>query len=842
MHALMNGTALPILDTVRQDAFLAIRSLARSPGFTLSSVSVLGLGIGASVAIFSVVYPVVLKPLPFDQPNQLVMIWQQDQQGDLREVSYREFQGWRDQARSFSSMAAIGSVNWSYQASEVDEPYVIPINVVSASFFDTLGAPPLLGRTFVASDDEASPATGRVVVLSHALWVDRFDANAGVVGQPVRLLTAREEAVPFTVIGVMPPDFRFPAGAELWTPVAPELESIRLADGSTEDRMNFLRVLFVVGRLATGVSLDAARTDIDTLIPRLPETLAADVQVEDFRSVMTPLQEHIFGNARTALLLFAASVGLVLLIANANVVGLMVVRGLARRRDTAVRQALGASRARLLGYHIVEAGVIAAGGGALGVLLAAVGVPALVALNPDAVPGLDTVAVDLRALAFVVFITAACALTVGVGASVRLDDAWLPYWLKAGAVSLTPGTSHTRTRDVLMGVQVALALMALSAAGLLTVSYANLVRENLGFRPQNVLTLNVDLPDARYSLAQHRLFYRELLDRVSGLPGVVGAAAAYQRPFEHGAIGLDFLPFLRGQTPGDPASRQNPLVNLESITPGYFSVMGTRLLRGRTFTNLDTADSPPVVVLSESAARRLWPGEEGLGQQLLVTPDVRMDENGDPIFQTVVGIVEDARYREVETPRLDAYVPFSQVPVQVKHLVVRTTDDPLQLAAAVRSEVRRLDPQQVVDGVRSMERVVSTATRPWRFNMVISAILGAIAVVLTAIGLFSTVAYTVRQRTREIGLRIALGATRRHIRDLVTRRVLGVTAIGATAGLAGALVVAESLDSLVFGIAPRDPFALLAVAALFIAVAATASLLAARAGTRVDPMVSLRAE
>ena len=301
------------------------------------------------------------------------MIWQQDQQGDLREVSYREFQGWRDQARSFSSMAAIGSVNWSYQASEVDEPYVIPINVVSASFFDTLGAPPLLGRTFVASDDEASPATGRVVVLSHALWVDRFDANAGVVGQPVRLLTAREEAVPFTVIGVMPPDFRFPAGAELWTPVAPELESIRLADGSTEDRMNFLRVLFVVGRLATGVSLDAARTDIDTLIPRLPETLAADVQVEDFRSVMTPLQEHIFGNARTALLLFAASVGLVLLIANANVVGLMVVRGLARRRDTAVRQALGASRARLLGYHIVEAGVIAAGGGALGVLLAAVG-------------------------------------------------------------------------------------------------------------------------------------------------------------------------------------------------------------------------------------------------------------------------------------------------------------------------------------------------------------------------------------------------------------------------------------------------------------------------------------
>ena len=765
------------------------------------------------------------------------IVWQQDQGGDLREVSYREFQGWAASARSFESMTAIGSVNWGYEAVGGDGPYSIPISAVSASFFDTLGARPLLGRTFRASDDDERSTAGRVVVLSHLLWVQRFDADPGVVGRSVRLRTGAVEAAPFTVVGVMPPDFQFPIGAQLWTPVGPELESIRRADGLRA--MTFLRVLFVVGRLQPGVSVDAARAELDTLIPRVQRDLAAETPEDNLRAVVTPLRDHIFGNARVALLLFAGSVGLVLLIANANVVGLLLVRSFERRRDTAVRTALGATRGRLLGYHLVEGGLIAAGGGALGVVLAVFGVPALVALGPGDVPRLDAVEVNVPVLAFAVVLTLACALVVVAGASLRFGDSWVSHWLKADAPGMTAGRSFARTRDVLLVFQVALALVALVAAGLLTASYANLVREALGFRPEGVLTLNVSLPDARYSLDQKRAFYRELLDNVGALPGVVGAAAVYQRPFENGPVGMDLVPFLLGQTPDE--FENNPTLNLEAVTPGYFSVMGTRLIRGRVFTERDTVGSPLAVVMSESTARRLWPGADALGKRLLTVGEPP-DEDGNFEFQTVVGIVEDARYREIQTPRLDLYVPFFQSPLQVQHVVVRTTGDPLLLAGPLREEVRRLDAQQVVDGVRTMEMVVSGAVRPWQFNMVVSALLASVAVILTALGLFSTVAYSVRQRIREIGLRLALGARRLDILALVMRRVSLLTVSGTALGLALAVSLAEFLDRLVFGIALRDPGALLAVSVLLILVGMSAGLVAARRGARVDPMVALRTE
>ena len=715
-------------------------------------------------------------------------------------MSYREFQGWAASARSFESMTAIGSVNWGYEAVGGDGPYSIPISAVSASFFDTLGARPLLGRTFRASDDDERSTAGRVVVLSHLLWVQRFDADPGVVGRSVRLRTGAVEAAPFTVVGVMPPDFQFPIGAQLWTPVGPELESIRRADGLRA--MTFLRVLFVVGRLQPGVSVDAARAELDTLIPRVQRDLAAETPEDNLRAVVTPLRDHIFGNARVALLLFAGSVGLVLLIANANVVGLLLVRSFERRRDTAVRTALGATRGRLLGYHLVEGGLIAAGGGALGVVLAVFGVPALVALGPGDVPRLDAVEVNVPVLAFAVVLTLACALVVVAGASLRFGDSWVSHWLKADAPGMTAGRSFARTRDVLLVFQVALALVALVAAGLLTASYANLVREALGFRPEGVLTLNVSVPDARYSLDQKRAFYRELLDNVGALPGVVGAAAVYQRPFENGPVGMDLVPFLLGQTPDE--FENNPTLNLEAVTPGYFSVMGTRLIRGRVFTERDTVGSPLAVVMSESTARRLWPGADALGKRLLTVGEPP-DEDGNFEFQTVVGIVEDARYREIQTPRLDLYVPFFQSPLQVQHVVVRTTGDPLLLAGPLREEVRRLDAQQVVDGVRTMEMVVSGAVRPWQFNMVVSALLASVAVILTALGLFSTVAYSVRQRIREIGLRLALGARRLDILALVMRRVSLLTVNGTALGLALAVSLAEFLDRLVFGIALRDP-------------------------------------
>jgi predicted permease len=805
----------------------------------LSAITVLGLGLGAAVAIFSVVYPVVLTPLPFDDPDRLVIAWQQDEQGGLREVSYREFQGWRDQARSFEAMAAIGSVNWSFQTSGSGDPYTIPISVVSASFFDSLGVLPLLGRTFVPADDDEAATTGRVVVLSHSLWVQRFDADPDIIGHSLRRLAGSTAAEPFTIVGVMPPAFQFPQGAHLWTPVGPELAAIRRAAGLTD--MRFLRVLFVVGRLRPDVTIEAARTEIDTLIPRVQRDLAPTGRVEMLDGVVTSLGEHLFGNARTALLLFLGAVGLVLLIAIANVVGLLLVRSVERRRDAAVRKALGATDAHLLRYHLLEGAVIAAGGGALGIGLATVSVPALVALSPAEIPGIDAVAVDGRMLAFALVISAGCALLVGAGTSLRIRDSWIPHWLKSGSPTLIRGGMVTRTRDTLLVTQVALAVVSLFAATLLTASYANLVREDLGFRPEHVLTLDASLPDSRYSLQQKRLFYRELLQRVAALPGVDGVAAVYQRPFDNGPVGFDLVPHLRGQPPDGSESHLNPMLNVEAVTPDYFSVMGTRLLRGRTFTERDAVGSPLVVVVSDSTARRLWPRDEALGQQLLTVGDP-FDPDDEVPFQTVVGVVEDARYREIETPRFDLYVPFYQAPLQVQDLVVRTAGDPLLLAGPVRDEIRRLDARQVVDGVRTMDMVVSRAMRPWQFNMVVSAALAAVALTLTALGLFGTVAYAVRQRTREIGLRIALGARTGHILDLVMRRVVVLTAVGSSIGLVLALGVARLFDSLVFGVAPRDPATLVAVTVMMSCVAIAASFLAARRWSRVDPMVALRAE
>lgn len=822
-----------------RDLSYAVRSLRRSLGLALTAIAVLGLGIGSAVAIFSVVHQVVLTPLPFDDPERLVIAWQQDPQGDLREVSYREFQGWRDQARSFAAMTAIGSVNWSFELSGSDDPYAAPVSAVSASFFDTLGAQPLLGRTFRSTDEDEAPTSSRVLILSHRLWVERFDADPDIIGRGIRRSTDQTGAEPFTVVGVMPREFQFPQGAELWIPVGPELAAIQRADSVTD--MRFLRVLFVVGRLNPGVSIEMARTEIDTLIPRVQQDLAPTERGDPLEGVVTRLGDHLFGNARAALLLFLGAVGLVLLIAIANVVGLLLVRSVERRRDTAVRKALGATDARLRRQQLAEATVIAGGGGVVGVVPAILGVPALVSLSPPEIPGIDQVAIDLRMLAFALVVTAGCALLLGAGASIRGRDAWVPHWLKAGSPTMTPGGLSTRTRDGLLITQIALALVSVVAAMLLTTAYVNLAREDLGFRPDHVLTLDASLPNSRYSLEQKRLFYRELLQRVAALPGVEGAAAVYQRPFANGPIGMDLVPFLRGQPPDGSEMHLNPILNLEAVTPGYFSVMGTRLLRGRTFSDRDTVGSPLVVVVSASTARRLWPGQEALGQQLLTVGDPLNPDDEVP-FQTVVGVVEDARYREIETPRFDLYVPFYQAPLQVQHLVVRTTGDPLALAGPVRDEIRRLDARQVVGGVRSMDMVVSSVMRPWRFNMVVSTLLAAVALILTALGLFGTVAYTVRQRTREIGLRMALGARRGQILGLVMRRVVALTGVGSAIGLGLAVAVARLFDSLVFGVAPRDPGTFLTVAVLMSVVAGAASFLAARRGSRVDPMVALRTE
>lgn len=820
------------MDGVR-DLRRALRRWSLRPGLALAVIAILAIGIGLTTTAVSVVERVLLRPIPVPHLGRLVVAWEADpSRGQpLIEVSYPYFQDWRSENESFEDLAAFGSVNWSYQLRDRSGVATLAYSAVSASFFDTLEARPLLGRTFLPDDD--APGAPRVAVLSHALWQRRFGGRQSVVGMTVTLSDR-----PFTVVGVMPPGFDFPRGAELWTCVGPELAEMSRQQAHPPAFWRGLGILYVVGRLKPEASAEDARADLAALSRRL--SVADGFSPAGWDARIEPLVDNYLGvDTRRALQAVAVASGLVLLLACSNVGVLLLVRAIGRLQDLAVRRALGAGAVRLALGQVADAALPALVGGAAGLGIAAAAIHAIGRLGPSGVAGLRDVALDGRAVAF------ALLATLGTAALTALAPAWMASrgavvgWLRSRGGGLGTDRHAWALGRLIVGSEVALSIVLLVGSGLMVRSLVNLLGVELGFVPAHTLSFSV----ATLREGDDHAFQRELIERLEALPGVEAVGAVHNRPLEHGAIGDNNWIFPEGHgTDWDAVRAYSISVDWELVTPGYFRAVGTRLVAGRGFDASDTAPAPKVAIVSASVARRIWPGERPLGKRIN-TGGARWDpEHGIYEWQTVVGVVEDARYREVEEPSPAVYLPETQAKGALSYFVVRTTGPPLALVGAVREQVHDLDPAAGVENLTTMTRLVDRAMAPWRLTSALLAAFALAGLLLTASGLVAVLQYFVSGRRREIAVRVALGAGPARVRAFVLRQGLAVALLGLGLGLALAAVLTRALSALLYEVHAGDWWSYAGAVGLLLLVAVAACLWPARRATRVDPMLVLRSE
>lgn len=813
------------MKNLSQDIRYSLRMLWKSPGFTFVAVVALALGIGANVGVFSVVNAVLLRPLPFVRQERLFVVWKADQTASnpFVELSVPEFNDWKNQSQVFESLAAMPTTvyGYGYTLTGRGEAVQIESSKVTGEFFQTLGAQAALGRVFGAEEDK--PGARRVVVLNHRFWQKQFGGDVGIVGQDITLNGVNNQ-----VIGVMPAEFDFPKGADLWTP---------LTSGMTQRTIENRDAVFLqaVGRLKPGATVEEANAELDTIIKRVvaahPETGAGEQ-----RAVITPLAKHVFGNARPALYLLLAASGLLLLIACANIANMLLARATVRRREIAVRAALGASRARLARQFLTESLTLALIGGALGILLAYWLIDLLAYLAPGDVPRIDEVALDAPVLIFAWGVTLLTAVVFGGVPALVTSQINLSETLKEGGAKLAGERRGKHLRGALVIAEIAITVVLLVGAGMVLRSFLNLRDVPLGFEPRGVLTMQLRLQGTKYADEKRRQeLYGSLLERLEAQPGVIAAAAILIRPLE-GTIGWDASYMTESQTPEE--ARRNEVPNFEVITPHYFRAMSIPLIHGRDFTGQDTSQAPPVVIISDQMAKRIFPaGADPLGRRIKLDPS-----DAESPWLTIVGIVGDARYRQLEDTRFDVYVPYKQSSAGVRYLTIRTASDPAAFASVVRRELANLDSEQAITGVVTMEQLVNNALARPRFNTLLLALLGLLALTLAAVGIFGIIAYTVAQRTHEIGVRIALGARSSDVLQLVLRQGMTLVALGITLGLVVAFAATRFLESLLYGVGASDPVTFAGVTLLLAAVALPACFIPARRATKVDPMIALRYE
>jgi putative ABC transport system permease protein len=802
------------MDTLVQDLKYALRALRRTPVFTLAAMACLALGIGANTAIFSVIDGVLLRPLPFTDPGSLVMLWETDPRRgvDRNVASPANYLDWRAQNSSFTEMGTY--IDWRANLTGVDEPIEVARSIATATFFRVLGVAPELGRVYTSEED--MPNGPNVVVLCHGLWQRRFGARAAALGARLQL-----DGRPFTVIGVMPERFGIEGStAELWTPMG--------LNPSVDYRTRTGRYLTTVARLKPGVTPERARADMSAIGRRLAE---AHPEFNGGWGVnVVPMSEQVVGGVRRALLVLGGVVAFVLLIACANVANLLLARSTARTREMAVRAALGAGRARMVRQLLTESVVLATLGAAAGLALAYWGVEGVKALAPRGVPRVASISIDGWTLAFTVVVALATGLLFGLAPALQAGRGNLQTVLREGSRGSTAGG---RTRTFLVAAQVALSLVLLIGAGLMVRSFARLQSVDPGFDPAGVLTGRVQLAGERFRASSAAtVFFDQLLERIQKVPGVQSAGAINWIPFAGQGSATSY--WIEGRPVPPPTSEF--VADVRAVDPRYFRTLRIRVLRGAPFDARANSENPKQVVVNEALVRVHFPTGNPIGEHVLMPW-------GDTLRGEIVGVVADTRHAGLDSvAKPMIYWAMKQFPTNFMTLVVRTVGDPMRLAPAIAREVRALDANQPFADPKPLDAYLSQSVAQRRFSMMLLGAFSALALVLAAVGIYGVLAYSVAQRTREIGVRMALGARDATVAGMVVREALGVVGAGLAVGVAGALALTRVLATLLYDISPTDPLTFATVTLALGAVAVAASYFPARRAARVDPIAALREE
>jgi putative ABC transport system permease protein len=811
-----------MMDTLLQDVRYGFRMLRKSPAVTLVAVVSLALGIGANTVIFSVVNAILLKALPYSDPESIVLVWGHShaQGKDRNQVSATDVHDWRRQNTVFEELTTYG--NWSATFMGGGEPERVSGVQVGDGFFKVMRGQALHGRVFLPEEQEEGKDS--VVVLGHALWQRRFGGDPSIVGRQINL-----SGRPYTVVGVMPQDFR-PLPLSL---VEPQGQFYRPVAEPHDDAERGSRHLRAIARLKPGVTLAEAQSEMSVIAARIEQQHPADNTGYGVR--LTTLGEDTVGYLRPALLTLFGAVLLVLLIACANVGNLLLARSSARQKEIAIRAALGAGRVRLIRQFLTESVLLALAGGAAGLLLALWGTSFVETLGSRVTPLLGGVQIDGRVLVFTAAVSILTGIVFGLAPALHVSKPELNESLKEGGRAAGAGTTRSRLRAALVVSEVAMALVLLVCAGLLIKTMMRLRDVSPGFDPEHVLTMNVVLSSAkRPQPAEWAAFYEQTVERVESLPGVEAAGLTSVLPlssnFDGRGIAVEDHPRPRGEEFN---------ADLYIATPGYLRAMSVPLLEGRALEGRDNKDAPPVALVNETMARELWPHQSPLGRRLKFPGS---EKNPQP-WRTIVGIVSDVRqYGLDKKAPMQIYLPEAQYPTNYMTLVVRSSSDPTKLVGAIRKEIAALDPDQPISDVATMTQLLSDSVALRSFSMLLLITFAGVALVLAAVGIYGVIAYTVTQRTREIGIRMALGASRRDILRLVIGRGMTPALVGVVVGLVAAFAATRLMQTLLYGVSATDPATFVVISLILAAVALVACYLPARRATRVDPMTALRYE